>query len=97
MLATAVTFSSIAQGRYTISGNIVDATNGEGLIGATVLIKELGTGGVTNEYGFYSVTLPEGEYTLSVSYVGYETITQDVQLYSFQDYLVFYFLSSFHK
>ena len=80
VLAMGMVFSSVAQGRYTISGNIVDATNGEGLIGATVLIKELGTGGITNEYGFYSITLPEGEYTLSMSYVGYETVTQDVQL-----------------
>ncbi len=69
-----------AQDRFSISGNITDADNGEGLIGATVLVKELNTGGVTNEYGFYSLTLPKGEYTLSISYVGYETFTQTIVL-----------------
>src|SRR5690554_1115070 len=68
------------QERFSISGNITDADNGEGLIGATVLVKELNTGGVTNEYGFYSLTLPRGEYTLAISYVGYETFTQSILL-----------------
>src|SRR5690606_30256559 len=69
-----------AQERFTISGNITDAENGEGLIGATVLIKNLNTGGVANEYGFYSVTLPKGGYTVVVSYVGYDSVTQEVDL-----------------
>lgn len=69
-----------SQERFSISGNITDADNGEGLIGATVLVKELNTGGVTNEYGFYSLTLSKGEYTLAISYVGYETLTTSVSL-----------------
>ncbi|MEM7299084.1 MAG: carboxypeptidase-like regulatory domain-containing protein, partial [Bacteroidota bacterium] len=46
-----------AQEKYTINGYVKDATNGEALIGATVLIKELGTGNITNVYGFYSITV----------------------------------------
>lgn len=73
-------YTSYGQERFTISGTISDADNGEELIGASVLVKELNTGGVTNEYGFYSLTLPKGEYTLAFSYVGYETVTQSVVL-----------------
>ena len=65
---------------YTLSGIITDTDNGETLIGATVLIDELRQGAVTNAYGFYSITLPAGEYTVSVSYVGYRTVKNHVNL-----------------
>ncbi len=62
-----------AQNKYTLSGTIKDAASGEELIGATVSVKELtGIGVVCNEYGFYSLTLKEGNYTLKVSYIGYQ-------------------------
>lgn len=60
--------------RYTVSGYVTDAKTGEELIGATVIIKELsGTGAGANAYGFYSITVPEGNYTLSAQFIGYET------------------------
>ncbi|MCB9335519.1 MAG: TonB-dependent receptor [Flavobacteriales bacterium] len=69
------TFQLFAQEKFTVSGTIKDAQNGEDLIGVTIFVKELpGTGAVTNVYGFYSLTLPKGEYTLQYSYVGYQTI-----------------------
>ncbi len=58
--------------KLTISGYIRDASNGEALIGAGVFVKELSTGATTNVYGFYSLTLPQGNYTLTYSYLGYE-------------------------
>src|SRR5690606_28843711 len=76
----AVVGSAFAQDRVTLSGNITDAENGEGLIGATVLIKELNTGGVANEYGFFSVTLPKGTYNVVISYVGFESLSQQIEL-----------------
>src|SRR5690606_18552148 len=69
-----------AQERHTISGNLSDATTGEALIGATVQVNDLGTGSITNVYGFYSITVPEGEYNLTFSYVGYQTQTQSINL-----------------
>lgn len=72
--------TSQAQVKHTISGYVKDASNGEALIGATVFVKETGGGGVTNVYGFYSVTVPAATYTLEVSYVGYEKIVQQVSL-----------------
>lgn len=66
--------------KFTISGYIKDATNGEALIGATVYVTEIQSGGVTNEYGFFSVTLPTATYTVNMSYVGYATINKSVLL-----------------
>ncbi len=64
-----------AQEKFTLSGNIKDASNGEDLIGVTIFVKELpGVGTVTNVYGFYSLTLPKGSYTIQYSYIGYKTI-----------------------
>jgi hypothetical protein len=50
------------------------------MIGAAVYINELSSGATTNEYGFYSITIPQGSYTLKVSYVGYLAISKDVAL-----------------
>ncbi|HKL07983.1 MAG TPA: TonB-dependent receptor [Bacteroidales bacterium] len=64
---------------YTISGHITDKS-GEELIGATVYVKSLKTGTVTNIYGFYSLTIPENNYQIIYSYVGYETQIKNVAL-----------------
>jgi hypothetical protein len=69
-----------AQKKFTINGIIKDATTGETLIGATVKLFELKTGTITNGYGFFSLTGVEGDYTLSVSYIGYETVNQPIKL-----------------
>lgn len=67
--------------KFTLSGTIKDASNGEDLIGATVLIKEIpNTGAFSNEYGFYSLTLPAGEYTVMVRYVGYQMVEEKLVL-----------------
>lgn len=59
---------------YTVSGNITDAGNGEDLFGAQVIVKELeNTGAEANIYGFYSLTLPEGKYTLVYRNSGFES------------------------
>ncbi len=68
----AISFAGIEQQRYTISGTVKDESNGESLIGASVVVKERNVGIVTNTYGFYSLTLPEGKYTLFISYIGYQ-------------------------
>ncbi len=65
---------------FTLSGNMSDAETGEDLLGSTVFVKELGKGASANLYGFYSLTLPKGNYTIEYSYVGYETFTKKVNL-----------------
>ena len=74
------TTAIFAQHKYTLSGSISDASNGEKLLGVNFVIKELHTGTSTNEYGFYSITLPEGKYTLSIEYIGYGTREETIVL-----------------
>src|SRR5436190_17673733 len=57
-------------GRFTISGYVSEASTGESLLGANVYVKEGLQGTTTNAYGFYSITLPEGDYTLIISFIG---------------------------
>ena len=70
---------SFSQNKYTISGRINDEA-GEDLIGATIYIENLKTGSVTNVYGFYSITVPEGIYQVVYSYMGYELQTKEITL-----------------
>jgi len=69
-----------AQQKFTISGEVTDATTGETCIGALVVAKELEKGIPTNLYGFYSITLPAGTYTIEVAQIGYVTQTISVNL-----------------
>ena len=57
--------------KRTISGYVMDAASKETLIGATLYDKNSGKGCATNNYGFYTLTLDQGEVDLQVSYVGY--------------------------
>ncbi|MEK6155127.1 TonB-dependent receptor [Flavobacteriaceae bacterium 3-367] len=69
-----------SQQRYTLSGTITEAASNETLIGVSILVPELRTGVTTNEYGFYSLTLPKGEYTVQVSYIGFQDQSLKVSL-----------------
>ncbi len=65
---------ALAQTRITLSGTVQDATSGENLTGATVRVRELaGVGTGANAYGFFTLTVPAGTYTLEASFVGYKT------------------------
>ena len=68
------------QKRHTISGYVKEAGSGELLIGVNIYVPKLQTGTTTNNYGFYTITLPEGEYELRFSYIGYQAITSTIQL-----------------
>ncbi|HDZ05932.1 hypothetical protein LCGC14_0122250 [marine sediment metagenome] len=70
----------IAQESYTISGKITDIDNGETLFGASVFLEGTSIGVVTNEYGFYSISAPKGEYRLLITYMGYSDIKEEVNL-----------------
>lgn len=73
-----------AQNRYTLSGTVSEANSNETLIGVSILVPELSTGAVTNEYGFYSLTLPEGTYEVVITYLGFQDIRREVTLNSSQ-------------
>lgn len=69
-----------AQEKYTFSGTITNQESNETLIGVNIIIPELQTGTTTNEYGFYSITLPEGNYRIIISYLGFKSIEKTIDL-----------------
>lgn len=73
-------FSIEAQEQFSLNGYIRDASNGETLIGTTVYISELGGGTVSNVYGYYSISLPPGEYTVKFQYIGFSTQEKKITL-----------------
>ncbi|SFH00648.1 TonB-dependent receptor [Pontibacter chinhatensis] len=66
--------------RQVVQGYVRAASNGEALIGATVSSPESGAGTITNENGYYTLSLPEGEHTLQATYIGYTTGTRTVRV-----------------
>jgi hypothetical protein len=66
--------------KYTISGYVRDKKSGEDLPSANVYVEELKKGTSTNNYGFFSLTLPKGNYTIKVSFIGYGDVIKKVIL-----------------
>ncbi len=71
---------SIQAQTHSISGSIVDEATGETLLGATIYDVQSSKGTLSNEYGFFSLTLDEGEHTLVISYLGYDDVTRELIL-----------------
>ena len=69
-----------AEDKFTMSGFVSDQNNGENIIGVNIFCKDLKQGVVSNTYGFYSLTLPKGNYEISFSYIGYETQIYNISL-----------------
>lgn len=70
-----------AQNIFVLSGNISDAETGENLPGASVVVDDINSRGtVTNSYGFYSLSLPPGNYRIQYQYIGYQTEIREVTL-----------------
>ena len=80
MLFLTLSLGVFSQENFTISGNLTDIENGEGLIGASIKLANQAKGTVTNGYGFYSLTLPKGSYKIVYSYLGYKSITKELVL-----------------
>ncbi len=69
-----------AQGRHTVSGYVKEKGTGELLIGVNIYIKGTQTGTVSNSYGFYSITLPDGDVELTYSYIGFQPVVKKFRL-----------------
>ncbi|WP_339918152.1 TonB-dependent receptor [Yeosuana marina] len=69
-----------AQEKFTLSGTVSNEESNETLIGVNIIIPELKTGTSTNEYGFYSITLPKGTYDIDVSYLGFNSLKKTINL-----------------
>ncbi len=75
-----IAFNALSQEKHTISGTIYDDSSNETLIGVSIYFPELNSGTTTNEYGFYSITVPEGTQKLQISYLGYKTILKTINI-----------------
>ena len=80
LLLFAINGFAEVSGLITLSGYLKNKANGEALIGATVYIPQLRTGVITNPYGFYSISVPSGTYTVNFSFIGYQTQSPFVNL-----------------
>jgi hypothetical protein len=80
LLLLLVSFTVLAQEKFTLSGTISEAESGETMIGVNVLIPALQTGVITNEYGFYSITLPEGSHEVIYTSLGFGEYTEIIDL-----------------
>jgi hypothetical protein len=72
LLFIIIPFLCQAQSRFTLSGFIKDSLNGETLIGASIAVQGKTKGISSNQYGFYSITLEQGDYVLICSFIGYQ-------------------------
>ena len=75
-----VSISLYAQDTFSVSGTIKNVENGETLLGANVYLKGTTNGTITNEYGFFSITAAKGNYSLVVSYIGYQNKIIEIAL-----------------
>lgn len=73
-------FGAFAQEKFTLSGTVADGSNNETLIGVSIYIPEANVTLATNSYGFYSVTLPKGDYTIIISYIGLADMQETISL-----------------
>lgn len=73
-------FTSFSQEKFTLSGVISDANSNETLIGVSIFIPETKSSAITNEYGFYSITIPKGEYTILINYLGFQSVEEPISL-----------------
>jgi len=81
LLLAFIPVHSFAQKRYSISGTISSRRSGEPVIGASVVVEGQNKGAVSNQYGFYSITLPEGDYVLVFSTAGMQPLRDTMRLH----------------
>ena len=79
LLLTIIT-TGFSQEKVTLSGTITAANSNETIIGANVVIKSIPAYTSTNEYGFYSITIPKGNYKIEISSIGFQTKEINVDL-----------------
>ena len=80
LIALLISFSTFSQEKFTLSGSITDNKSNETMIGVNIYIPETKSSTNTNQYGFYSITLPKGSYTVLISYVGFKEVSEKIDL-----------------
>jgi outer membrane receptor protein involved in Fe transport len=67
---------------YTVSGYVKDSVSGEALINVSLLVQGTTVAIQSNSYGYFSLSIPAGQYTLLVSYAGFQTVSRSINLNS---------------
>ena len=80
MFISVIAFAKAYSQKATLSGTITEKSTGETLLNVNVVFPEIPTGTITNEYGFYSITVPTGTYKVQFSSLGYAPIEQTIEL-----------------
>ena len=80
LLVCLIVSTASAQNKFTITGYVKDSASVESLTGASLTVSGMAKGVNSNQYGFYSITLPRGHYLLSCSFVGYQSKQIEVEL-----------------
>ena len=73
-------FICYSQQQFTVNGYVMDVNSNELLIGANIIIPKINTGAITNSYGFFSITIPQGNYTIQVSSIGFKEQVIEIEL-----------------
>lgn len=72
--------SIYSQNKFTLSGYVMSSESNELVIGANIVFPEINSGVITNSYGFFSITIPEGDYKIEISSVGFKNISEKIVL-----------------
>ena len=80
LIAFMTMLSAYSQEKFTLSGTIANKANNETLIGVTISIPEAKASFTTNSYGFYSITLPKGDYTIIINNMGFDSVEEKISL-----------------
>ncbi len=80
LLLCSLSITAFSQEKFTLNGYLKDGETGETLIGASVYLQELAKGTTSNEYGFYSISVPAGTYTVEYRYIGFAARTETINL-----------------
>ena len=75
-----LSINTYTQENYTINGYILDEKSNESIIGANIIIPNINVGTITNTYGFFSITVPKGNYEIQISSLGYKNFTIKIEL-----------------
>ena len=62
-----LSINTYTQENYTINGYVLDENSNESIIGANIIIPNINVGTITNTYGFFSITVPKGNYEIQIS------------------------------
>jgi hypothetical protein len=71
---------NFSQENFTINGYVLDENSNESIIGANIIVPSINAGTITNTYGFFSITVPKGNYEIQISSLGYKNISTKINI-----------------